>query len=247
MGGIERSTLQSNYITSWLFATHNSVKRRVIECFVDTAKIALRGRIVKFQYLLPDKTYKTFSVDGDVFADADYGVLSEDMNQVAQLKQDLKSLATSMVQTSSAKISTFIKLVSSSSPAEMMRLLENEERLNQLLQQEAQKAERDMQIQIEEQRNLTEMTRLKLDEEKNIRDNQTRILVAELQAAASSENSFQKALSDSYKNLDESQDNMLAQRKTEFSKKHKLEKDKFEFDKNYKNRTLQLKNNQKKD
>jgi len=240
VGGVERSTLQSNYITNWYFSTHNSVKRRVIECFVDTAKVALRGKSIKFQYLLPDKTYKTISVDGDLFADADYGVVCEDMNEAAQIKQDMKNLAVSMVQNNAAKISTFIKLATSSSPAEMMRLLENEERLNQVLQQEAEKANRDMQMQISEQQLAAEQAKLELEDTKNIRDNEARILVAEINAAVSSENNYQKAISDSYKNLDENQDNALAERKRQFNEKHELDNKKFEFDKNYKNKSLDL-------
>ena len=242
VGGIERSTLQSNYITNWLFATHNSVKKRVIECFIDTAKIALRGRSTKFQYILPDKTYKTITVDGDLFADCDYGVVCEDMNEVAQLKQDMKNLALSMVQNNAAKISTFIKLTSTSSPAEMMRLLENEERMNTLLQQETEKAQRDLQAQIAEQQAATEEAKMQLDDLKNERDNQTRLMVAEIQAETSSENTYQKSISDSYKALDQNQDNALAENKRQFDTRHRLDLKKFEFDKNYKNRSFQLRN-----
>lgn len=41
VGGVERATLQSSHITEWLFFRHDSVKRRVCECFIETAKIAL--------------------------------------------------------------------------------------------------------------------------------------------------------------------------------------------------------------
>jgi hypothetical protein len=52
VGGVERATLQSSHITEWLFIIHDDVKRRVLECFLETAKISLEGRIKKFQSLM---------------------------------------------------------------------------------------------------------------------------------------------------------------------------------------------------
>ena len=48
VGGVERATLQSSYITEWIFTTHEDLKKRVLECFLETAKIALRGNSKKF-------------------------------------------------------------------------------------------------------------------------------------------------------------------------------------------------------
>jgi len=75
VGGIERATLQSSYITEWLFIPHESVKKRVMECFLETAKVALRGRNKKFPYLLPDFALKMVDIDGDEFAECDYGLV----------------------------------------------------------------------------------------------------------------------------------------------------------------------------
>ena len=44
VGGVERATLQSSHITEWLFARHDDVKKRALECFLETAKIALKGK-----------------------------------------------------------------------------------------------------------------------------------------------------------------------------------------------------------
>jgi hypothetical protein len=44
VGGVERATLQSSHITEWIFTIHEDVKKRVLECFIETAKIAMRGR-----------------------------------------------------------------------------------------------------------------------------------------------------------------------------------------------------------
>ena len=54
VGGVERATLQSSHITEYLFIQHDDVKKRALECFLETAKIALKGRSKKFQYILSD-------------------------------------------------------------------------------------------------------------------------------------------------------------------------------------------------
>ena len=68
VGGVERATLQSSHITEWLFVVHDDVKRRVLECFLETAKIAFKGRSKKFQYILSDNSMRIMDIDGDEFA-----------------------------------------------------------------------------------------------------------------------------------------------------------------------------------
>ena len=50
VGGVERATLQSSHITEWLFVKHEDLKKRVLEAFLETCKIALKGRSIKFQH-----------------------------------------------------------------------------------------------------------------------------------------------------------------------------------------------------
>lgn len=75
VGGVERATLQSSHITEWLFITHDDVKKRVLECLLETAKIAMRGRTSKFQYLMGDGQTKLIEIEGDQFAECDYGLV----------------------------------------------------------------------------------------------------------------------------------------------------------------------------
>ena len=74
VGGVERATLQSSYITKYYEAMQDDVRTRVLNCFIETAKIAMKGSNMKFQYILPDNTLQIVEIDGDDFADADYGV-----------------------------------------------------------------------------------------------------------------------------------------------------------------------------
>lgn len=85
VGGVERATLQSSHITEWLFIQHDDIKRRALECFLETAKIALKGRNMKFQYILSDNSMRVMDIDGDEFAEADYGLVVDNGNSIQEL------------------------------------------------------------------------------------------------------------------------------------------------------------------
>ena len=93
VGGVERATLQSSHITEYLFLIHDDVKKRALEAFLETAKIALKGRSKKFQYLLSDGSIQIINIDGDEFAEADYGLVVDNSNGLQELQQKMDMLA----------------------------------------------------------------------------------------------------------------------------------------------------------
>ena len=54
---------------------HDDVKKRVLECLLETSKVALKGRSKKFQHILSDHSLKVIEIDGDEFAECDYGLM----------------------------------------------------------------------------------------------------------------------------------------------------------------------------
>ena len=93
VGGVERATLQSSHITEWLFIQHDDVKKRALECFLETAKIALKGNSKKFQYILPSNAIRIIDIDGDEFSDSDYGLVVDNSQGTQELSQKLDMLA----------------------------------------------------------------------------------------------------------------------------------------------------------
>ena len=75
VGGVERATLQSSHITEWLFVTHDDTKKRALEAFIEVSKAAAKGRSLKFQYMLPDSSFRIMEMDGDEYAESDYGIV----------------------------------------------------------------------------------------------------------------------------------------------------------------------------
>jgi hypothetical protein len=145
VGGVERATLQSSHITEWLFTTHEDVKKRVLEAFLETAKIALKGRNKKFPYILSDGSQRIMDIDGDEFAEADYGLLVDNSNGMQELGSKLDMLAQAALQNQTLSFSTIMKLYSSTSLIEKQRLVEKDERSIQ--ERQAQQAQQQVEAQ----------------------------------------------------------------------------------------------------
>lgn len=184
VGGVERATLQSSHITEWLFFIHDDVKKRVLECFLETAKIALRGRSKKFQYILSDNSIKVMEIDGDEFAESDYGLVVDNSNGMQELNSKLDTLAQAALQNQTLSFSTIMKLFSSSSLAEKQRLVEKDEKDIQERQAQAQQQQLQVQQQEIEAKNQLEQAKMQQEDTLNQRDNETKILIAQMQLAS---------------------------------------------------------------
>lgn len=222
VGGVERATLQSSHITEWLFVIHDGVKKRAIECFLETAKIALKGRKKKFSYILSDGTNMIVDIDGDEFAEADYGLVVDNSRGTQELSQKLDILAQAALQNNILSFSTIMKLYGSSSLAEKQRLVERDEQLMQERSSQAQQQQLETQQQIAQMEAQQRQAELQQKEQANIRDNETKILVAQIQKE---DNDGIKE----YEFSEEARANLL-EKIREFDEKLKLDKDKLKLD-----------------
>lgn len=182
VGGVERSTLQSSYITEWLFMKHDDTVKRVMEAFLETAKIAMKGKSKKFQYITDDFANKLIDIDGDEFAECDYGLVVDNSETSQKLNQNLEMLAQAALQNQVLSFSTIMKLYSSASLAEKQRMVEKDEQ--DKLQQAQQQQQEQLQAQQEALKLQQELQQqqLQLQELINQRDNETKIQVAQIQA-----------------------------------------------------------------
>ena len=77
-------------------------------------------------------------IDGDEFAEADYGLVVDNSNGIQDLNQKLDTLAQAALQNQTLSFSTIMKLFSSCSIAEKVRLIEKDEKAIQERQAQAQ-------------------------------------------------------------------------------------------------------------
>lgn len=183
VGGIERAVLQSSYITDWLFQQHDDTKRRVLECFLEQAKGALRGRSLKFQYILSDGSRKVMEIPGDEFCECDYGIVVDNSQDTQKLESRIDTIAQAMTQ-NDYHVSTLLHLYSSASIQEKIRLIERDEKRRDQQMQEAQQ----QQAQLDQQKIQAEMQAKQAEMQQkdvlNQRDNETKIKVAEINSQA---------------------------------------------------------------
>ena len=152
VGGVERATLQSSMITERLFFTHDSVKKRALECFLETAKIALKGRKKKFDYILGNGSKQLMEIDGDEFAECDYGLVVDNSNGTMELNQKLDTLAQAALQNQLLDFSSIMKLYTTKSTAEKQRIVEaNEKRKREEAMQQQQQQQQLQEQQLQQQ------------------------------------------------------------------------------------------------
>lgn len=225
VGGVERATLQSSHITEWLFTIHDDVKKRVLEAFLETAKIALKGRNMKFQYILSDTSTKVMEIEGDEFAEADYGLVVDNSQGTQELQQKLDVLAQAALQTQALSFSTITKLYTSASLAQKQRLIEKDEREIRERQQQAQQQQLESQQQIAQMQMQQKQAELDQKEEANIRDNQTKIIIAQIQSGPDEEDGI---VIDDYSPEAKA---ALQEKIREFDERLKLDRERLELDK----------------
>ena len=186
VGGVERATLQSSHSTEWLFFPHESVKKRVLECLLETAKIAYKGRKVKFDYILSDGSKKVMEMDGNQFAECDYGLIVDSSSGSQELNQKLDTLAQAGLQNQLIDFSTMMKLFSTISMSEKQRLVESCERRMRDERQQQQEQQMQLQQQQMQQQAQIAQQQQELQYRMHQEDNETKILVAQINGEAES-------------------------------------------------------------
>lgn len=221
VGGVERATLQSSYITEWLFTIHEDVKRRVLECVLETAKAALKGGSKKFPYILSDGSERIMDIDGDEYAENDYGLVVDNSQGTQELAQKLDMLAQAALQNQALSFSAIMKLYTSCSLAEKQRMIEKNEQDMQQQKQQEQQQQIQAQQQIAQMQNEQKQAELQLKDQMNQRDNDTKLSIAQM---GQNQDGIQPPMTDKDK-AD------LMQRMKEFDEKMKLDKEKLALDK----------------
>ena len=238
VGGVERATLQSSHITEYLFTIHDDVKKRALECFLETAKIALKGRNKKFQYILPDTTLSIIDIDGDEFAEADYGLVVDNGRGTQDLNSKLDMLAQAALQNQALSFSAIMKLYNSSSLAEKQRLIEQNEQEMFERQQQAQQQQSQLAQQQMEANMLMEQNKLEVDLQKTTMDNETKLIIANIQAQSKLDSVPED------KGMTEDQRANLDEKIREFDARLKLDKERLELDKSKARTDAELKRKQ---
>lgn len=181
VGGVERAVSQSNHITEELFTMHDYCKKRCFQILIETAKIALKGRDIKFSYIGDDMTRQLMEVDGDQFAEEEYGLVVSNDDEINQLQQKLDGMVQMGLQNQMLSFSTAIKIYNSPSVREIQRLIEKDETQMKESQAKAGEDQQKQQQAMMQQQALEAQQAANLDLEKFNREDETKRYIVELQ------------------------------------------------------------------
>ena len=165
-------------------------------------------------------------IDGDEFADADYGLVVDNSQGIQELSQKLDVLAQAALQNQTLSFSTIMKLYSSSSLAEKQRLVEKDEQTIQERNAQAQQQQLESQQQIAQIEAEQRQAELQQKEQANIRDNETKLMIAQIQSNNKSDNDGIEEQEFS----EEAKANLM-EKMREFNERLKLDREKLSHDK----------------
>ena len=182
VGGVERAVSQSNHITEELFTMHDYCKKRCFQMLIETAKIALKGQSIKFAYIADDQTRQLAEIEGDEFAEEEYGLMVSNDDEINHMQQKLDGMVQMGLQNQMLSFSTAIKIYNSPSIREIQRMIEKDEtQMKESQSKQAEDQNKQVQAQMEQQA-LSEQQAQALDLEKFNRTDETNRYIAELQA-----------------------------------------------------------------
>lgn len=184
VGGVERAVNQSSHITEHWFMKHDAVKQRVLSVFLETAKIALKYKSKKVQYILGDDTITALQMDGHDFAEADYGILVSLNNKYQELDRAMRELAHAGIQNDKMDFSTLMAIYTSESISDIRRKIEKKEIDKMQRDAEAGQAERDARMQEAALKAETERAKEEGEDIRNIRNNETKLSIELLKLQA---------------------------------------------------------------
>ena len=185
VGGIERAVTQSSHITEKWFMLHDHTKLRVLETLLETAKYAWRNKNnTKLQYISDEMSSVITEVDGQLFNEADYGIMISNSTNDAELVSAMKQLAQAGMQNDKINFSGLMDIYLSESMSSMRRKIEQYE------EESLQRQEQQMQAQNEAVQEAAQMQAQSDEAEREQRfqekilDSETKITIAQINAAS---------------------------------------------------------------
>lgn len=163
-------------------------------------------------------------IDGDEFAESDYGLVVDTDSEV--LAQKLDALATNALQHNRLDFSTIMKIYTSKSLADTQRMIERNEKEVRDREMQAQREANEVRMSEIENESRMREAELAQKQEANIRDNETKILIAGM---SSNEQASPGPGSDE-----------LLEKIRQFNEKMKLDREKLALDKTKHNDDIAL-------
>lgn len=193
VGNVERSVIQSAHITEPWFWIHNQVKKEVLTMLLNTSKEAWKGNKRCLHYILDDAT-RAFLTLSDGFFYEDMDVFVDDSTKNQQQIEALRNLMQPAMQ-NGASLLDIAEIITMDNVNMIKNRLEEieQKRMEQQQAMEEAQAQREqqaiqMQNEIKEEELMIKEAEMDLKKYEIDQNNQTKIIVAQLNAYRGSEN-----------------------------------------------------------
>ena len=192
VGNVERSVIQSAHITEPWFWVHNQVKKEVLTMLLDTSKEAWKGNKRCLHYILDDAT-RAFLTLSDSFFYEDMDVFLDDSTKNQQQIEALRNLMQPAMQ-NGASLLDIAEIITMDNVNMIKNRLEEieQKRMQQQQAMEEAQAQREqqaiqMQNEVKEEELMIKEAEMDLKRYEIDQNNQTKIVVAQLNAYRGSE------------------------------------------------------------
>ena len=186
VGGVERAVVQSSHITEKIFKLHENTMQRVLETLLETAKYAWRdNKSKKIHYVLDDLSNIVLNINGEQFNEAEYGIFVGESTNDTELLQNMRQLAHALIQNDKMNITSLMDIYLSPNVSSVRRKIEAAEQDAIEREEKAREDQIKVQQQQIEQMAADEEAKRNLEKEKSIRDSNTKIEVALINAEKS--------------------------------------------------------------
>lgn len=148
----QQAIVQSSHITEHYFRKHNELWKKIMEAYINYAKIAWKNKKIKRQYLLSDLTVQTLEIsDTEKFLNSDMGLFVTDSGKEFEYINQMSEMAKMMIQNGASveTVSYILKArAQGTSPEEIHKMITKMQLDSEARQQQASQAEQENQKQI---------------------------------------------------------------------------------------------------
>jgi hypothetical protein len=197
VGNVNAAVVQSAHITEIMFTRHEQILKELDEKLLHVAKGAYRENKL-FSYIGDDNELAVLEYDADLFNDAKFGIfITTTSRDMLVLDKAVESIDRAL-QAGIINMSTSIELRKAEDVAGIVAKIRAEEQAAIERQQAKEEADRAAAMQAQEANKTIELEKIALEREKlaisrenNIRDNDTKLKIANLTVNEKSANSLE--------------------------------------------------------
>lgn len=149
VGNTKQTIVQTSHILENYFQTHNYVKRNVLQCLVEAAKVAYSTNPPNsITYTMDDMSIRTLQVDTGLLDNSTLGVYISNGIADAEKMQEIKGLAHAAMQNQMAELSAIVSIINEKDSQEAEEVLRASEKRMSENQEKAAESQREFEAQM---------------------------------------------------------------------------------------------------